>query len=117
MVDTIALTTDASDPLTVDALVFALASLGIRPRLRVVDRAVEALALPLEELVALEIPLIEEGERDARYSEMRAILESIEKGEREAKEAHAAAKVLVDGLFAGREEALKRFVEPAPHEV
>ena len=117
LVDTIALTTDASDPLTVDALVFALASLGIRPRLRVVDRAVEALALPLEELVALEIPLIEEGERDARYSEMRAILESIEKGEREAKEAHAAAKVLVDGLFAGREEALKRFVEPAPHEV
>ena len=117
LVDTVALTTDASAPLTVDALVFALASLGIRPRLRVADRAVEALALPLEKLAALEIPLIGEDERDARYAEMRAILEEIEAGEREVRAARAAAATLVDGLLAGREEALERFAGPAAHEV
>ena len=115
LADTVALTTDASAPLSVDALVFALASLGIRPRLRVADRAVEALALPLESLGSLEIPLIGEDERDERYAEMRAILSEVEEGERAVREARAAA-TLVDDLLAGREEAIERFAGPTTYE-
>lgn len=116
LADTVALTMDASAPLTVEALVFALASVGIRPRLRVSDRAVDALALPLERLSTLEIPLVGEDERDARYAEMRAILSEVEEGERAVREARAAAEALVGGLLAGREEAIERFAGPTTHE-
>ncbi|OUO89882.1 hypothetical protein B5F40_09400 [Gordonibacter sp. An230] len=116
LADTVALTVDSSSPLTVDALVFALASLGIRPRLRVVDHVVEALALPLEKLAALEVPLIGEDERDARHAEMRAILQEIEAREREARTARAAAAALVDGLLAGREEAVAPLSGPTARE-
>lgn len=116
LADTVALTMDASAPLTVEALVFALASVGIRPRLRVSDRAVDALALPLERLSMLEIPLIGEDERDARYAEMLAILSEVEEGERAVREARAAAEALVGGLLAGRDEVLERFVGPSARE-
>ena len=66
----------------------------------------------LEELVALEIPLIEEGERDALIFRDAGDSGIDRKRRARGERGAAAAKVLVDGLFAGREEALKALVEP-----
>lgn len=113
LADAVALTTTESAPLSVEALVFALASVGIRPRLRVADRAVEALALPLEKLPMLKIPLIGKGERNAWYAEAKAILQGIEEGERMIRGACLDVAALIDDMLAGREKAVERFARPS----
>lgn len=112
LADTVALTVSAQAPLTVDALAIALASLGIRPRLRVVDRKVDALAFPLERVASLSIPLVGEAEREERSAEAGTILRTVAEGERLVREARYAADALIDGLLKGREEALGRCFEP-----
>lgn len=111
LADTVALTMDDRAPFTMEALVLALASLGVRPRLRVVDRKVDALALSLEKLGSLTIPLVGEVERAELYAEAQMILRTVEEGQRLVKETRHAAELLVDGLLGGQEEALGRLVE------
>ena len=111
LVDALALTVDDQASLSFESLVFALGAFGVRPRLRVVDGSVNALALPLEKLSDMEIPLVAQAEREERFAELHVILGEVDELEHAAEAANAEAKNLVEDLLAGGDEAIEQ-VEP-----
>ncbi|MFR1638320.1 MAG: hypothetical protein ACLSVD_03585 [Eggerthellaceae bacterium] len=112
--DSLALTMKDGPAVPFEAVVLGLAAQGVRPRLRVVDRSVEALALPLAQVPGLEIGLPPADEAEAFRLEARELLDRVDELDREASEAQRAAEDAARLLLAGDDGFLERLADGRP---
>lgn len=112
--DSLALTMKDGPAVPFEAVVLGLAAQGVRPRLRVVDRSVEALALPLAQVPGLEIGLPPADEAEAFRLEARELLDRVDELDREASEAQRAAEDAARLLIAGDDGFLERLADGRP---
>lgn len=109
--DSLALTMKDGESAPLEAVALGLAAQGVRPRLRVVDRTVEALALPLAQVPDMKIGLPPAAEADTFRLEAQELLERVDGLEREAADARRAAEDAARMLIAGGDGFLEPLAE------
>ena len=112
--DSVALTMKGDAPVPFEAVVLGLAAQGVRPRLRVVDRSVDARALPLERIGGLRLAVPPADEAESFRLEARALLANVDDLERRASAARHDADEAARLLLAGDDRLLDLLAERAP---
>lgn len=105
LADCAAVTVGEDAPLGFETLVFALAAAGVRPRLRVAGRAVDALAMPLEGIGGLKVPAVPQEERAAFQEEAVRTIEEIDRLEARVAQTRRRVEDVARGLMECRDEA------------
>ena len=105
LADCAAVTVGDGAPIGFETLVFALAAAGVRPRLRVAGRAVDALAMPLERIGELEVRAVPREGRAAFQEEAARTIREIDGLEARAAETRRRAEDVARGLMECRDEA------------
>lgn len=105
LTDCAAVTVGEDAPLGFETLALALAAAGVRPRLRVAGRAVDALAMPLEDVGGLEVRVVPQEEREAFQEEAARMIEEVDRLEARAAATRRQAEDVARGLMECCDEA------------
>ena len=104
--DCVAVTVADDAALTYETLVLALAAQGVRPRLRVAGRAVDALEMPLARIGELEVRIAARERRSGLQQEAARLLGEIDRLEARASERRASAEDVAARLMESRDDAV-----------